>query len=99
MVNRKISPEPLLQITRAGEVVIIEYICEKAETYRWCEYDFSDAEDRAKRFEEDLKIVANMVKGSDFSFYASEEEVMIDYTDLISISVSTDYMGCKFLQH
>ena len=99
MINIKTSPEPILQITRVREVVIVEYICEKEETYQWSEYSFNNAEDRAKRFEEDLNWVANIVNGTGFSFYVNSEEVMIDHSDLISIAISTGYAGCEFIQH
>jgi hypothetical protein len=99
MINKKVSPEPILQITRAREVVIVEYICDKEDTYQWSEYSFNNAEERAKRFEEDLQWVANIVNGLNFSYYANGEEVMIDCTDLVSISIATGDAGCAFIQH
>jgi len=91
--------DPVMQVTRVREVVIVEYTCEKEDIYKWSEYTFNNAEDRAKRFEEDLKWVANIVNGSNFSFYSNGEEVMIDSSDLISISIATGYAGCEFIQH
>ena len=99
MQKSKISSQPTLQITRLQEVVIVEYISEQEDSYKWCEYKFSKAEDRAKRFEEDLKWVATIVNGSNFSFYTTEEEVIIDYSDLIGIAISTGYPGCEFINH
>jgi hypothetical protein len=97
MIERKISQEPGLLITRVADVVIIEYTSEKPEDYKYCEYRFNEAEDRAMKFEENLKWVANIVNGSDFSFYTNEEEVIIDHSSLTSISISTGDAGCEYI--
>jgi hypothetical protein len=99
MIERKISQKSAMLITRVADVVFIEYTCEKLENYKHCEYIFNEAVDRAIQFEEELKWVANIVNGSDFSFYANEEEVIIDHSSLTSISISTGDAGCEFIGH
>lgn len=99
MTEKKISPEPAMLITRINDVVVVEYTCEQEDDYKCSEYAFNEAEDKAKRFEKDLKWVAKIVNGSNFSFYTNEEEVIIDYSDLASISIATGFAGCEFMQY
>lgn len=99
MMNKKVSTEPILRISRVDETVTVDYICEGEESYKSVEYTFNDAEDRAARFEKDMIWVSNRVSGTDFSFYANEEEVIIDHSDLVSIAIATGYSGCDFKEH
>lgn len=99
MHEKKISPEPAILITRVRDVVVVEYTRDKEDAYKCCEYAFINAEDLAKRFEKDLKWAANIVNGSNFSFYANDEEVMIDHSNLTSISIATGFAGCEFMQY
>ena len=99
MIKKKVSSEPILQITRNKEVVVVEFICEKEETYKCSEYIFIDSEEHAQRFEKDLIWVSHRVNGTDFSYYANEEEVIIDHSELVSISILTGYVGCDFKEH
>lgn len=99
MINKKVSAEPILQISRNKEVVVVEYICEKEETYKCSEYIFIDSEEHAKRFEEDLIWISHRVNGTDFSFYANSEEVIIDHSELVSITISTGYIGTDYQEH
>ena len=98
-MNKKVSLEPILQITRNKEVVMVEYICQKEETYRCSEYIFIDSEEHAKRFEKDLIWISNRVSGTDFSFYSNNEEVIIDHSELVSITISTGYIGTDYQEH
>lgn len=86
-------------ITRIADVVSVEYTGEKLEDYKCSEYIFNEAVDRAIQFEEDLKWVAKIVNGSDFSFYTNEEEVIIDHSSLTSISISTGDVACEYIRH
>lgn len=99
MSEKKTSPEPAMLITRIRDVVVVEYTCNQEDAYKCSEYAFIDAEDQAKRFEQDLKWVANIVNGSNFSFYANDEEVMIDHSNLTSISIANGFAGCEFMQY
>ena len=99
MTGKKISSAPAMHITRIHDVVVVEYTCEKEDDYKCSEYSFNEVEDRAKRFEQDLKWVANIVNGSNFSFYTNEEEVIIDHSDLTSISIATGFAGCEFMRY
>lgn len=99
MIEKKTSLEPALLVTRIADVVIVEYTNEKLEDYKCSEYIFNEALDRAIQFEEDLKWVAKIVNGSDFSFYTNEEEVIIDHSSLTSISISTGDAGCEYIGH
>ena len=99
MTEKKISPEPAMLITRIHDVVVVEYTCDQEDNYKCSEYAFIDAEDKAKRFEQDLKWVAHIVNGSNFSFYTNEEEVIIDHSNLTSISIATGFTGCEFMQY
>ena len=99
MMNKKVSLEPILQITRNKEVVMVEYICQKEETYKCSEYIFIDSEEHARRFEKDLIWISHRVNGTDFSFYANNEEIIIDHSELVSITISTGYIGTDYQEH
>ena len=99
MQKSKVSLEPTLHITRVHELVVIEFTCEKEDLYKCGEYSFNEAEDKAIRFVAELKWVAKIVKGNDFSFYANEEEVIIDRSDLTSIAIATGFVGCYFSRY
>jgi len=99
MMNKKVSTEPILRISRVAETVTVDFICEGDEAYKSVEYTFNDAEDRAILFEKEMTWVSNRVSGTDFSFYANDEEVIIDHSELVSISIATGFAGCEFKEH
>jgi len=99
MLKKKVSLEPELQITRIRDIVIIEYSCDQEDAYKCCEYLFNDAEDRAKHFAADLLWVSKIVNGSNFTFYTNDEEVIIDHSNLTSISIATGFAGCEYKEY
>jgi len=99
MRKKIISHQPSININRVGSVVAVEYTCKQIDSYKYSEYLFNDGSDIAKRFEEELKWVASIVKGSNFSFYTNREEVIIYHSDQTSISIATGSAACEFIQH
>ena|ERR1035437_6580124 len=99
MREKIISQQPSLNVNRVGSVVAVEYTCNRIASYKFSVYLFNDGEDRANRFEEELKWVASMVSGSSFSFFTNNEEVIIYRSDQTSISIATGSAACEFIQH
>ena len=99
MREKIISHQPSMNINRVGSVVAIEYTCNRIVSYKFSVYLFNDGSDKAKRFEEELRWVASIVNGSNFSFYTNCEEVIIYHSDQTSISIATGSAACEFIQH
>ena len=93
------SLQPSMNINRDGSVIAVEYTCNRIASYKLSVYLFNDGTDRAKRFEEELKWVASIVKGSNFSFYTNSDEVIIFHSDQTYISIATGSAECEFIQH
>jgi len=70
MREKTISQQPSMNVNRDGSVVAVEYTCNQIASYKFSVYLFNDGSDRAKRFEEELKWVANILIGHNFSFYS-----------------------------
>lgn len=99
MHKKIISHQPSLNDNRVGSVVAVENTCNRKSSYKFSEYLFNDGEDRSKRFEEELKWVASIVNGHNFSFYSNTDEVIIYRSDQTSISIATGSAACEFIQH
>ena len=99
MREKKISQQPSMNVNRDGSVVAIEYTCNQITSYNLSVYLFNDGKDRAKRFEEELKWVASIVKGSNFSCFTNNDEVIIYHSDQTNISIATGSTACEFIQH
>ena len=93
------SLQPSMNINRVGSVVGVEYTCNLIASYKYSVYLFNDGSDRAKRFEEELKWVASMVNGSNFSFHTNNGEVIIFHSDQTFISIATGSAACAFIKH
>jgi hypothetical protein len=93
------SLQPSMNINRVGSVVAFEYTCNQIASYKLSVYLFNDGKDRAKQFEEELKWVASIVKGSNFSCFTKSDEVIIYHSDQTSISIATGSAACEFIQH
>jgi hypothetical protein len=99
MRKKIISQQPSININRVGSVVGVEYTCNRIASYKFSVYLLNDGEDQAKKFEEELKWVASIVNGSNFSFYTNNEEVILYHSDQTSISIATGSAACEFIQH
>ena len=99
MREKIISHQPSLNVNRVGSVVAVEYTCNRIASYKFSVYLFNDGSDRAKRFEEELKWVASILIGHNFSFYSNTDEVIIYRSDQTSISIATGSAACEFIQH
>ena len=99
MLEKKLSHQPSMNVNRDGSVVAVEYTCNRIASYKLSVYLFNDGKDRAKRFEEELKWVASIVNGSNFSCFTNNEEVILYHSDQTSISIAIGSTSCKFIKH
>ena len=99
MREKKISQQPSMNVNRDGSVVAIEYTCNQIASYNLSVYLFNDGKDRAKRFEDELRWVASVLKGSNFNCFTNSDEVIIYHSDQTNISIATGSAACEFIQH